>query len=127
MKLPENAIKNKMRQDGIDASLINKFFGGSGGGGGKGPKAPAIGKPAKPKWPENLKRKPEIKPSRKMKNLQWSKVDPFSVEKSIWKECDDSKIKFDKKELEAMFGQKVIAKKAPKAGSGTQYSDCLMY
>ena len=93
-----------------DPSLINKFFGG------KGPKAPGIGKPAKTKWPENLKRKPEIKPSRKMKNLQWSKIDPFSVENSIWTECDDSKINFDEKELEAMFGQKIMNKKA---GSGT--------
>ena len=106
MKLPEAAIRNKMKQDGIDKGLIDRFFGDTGGGGstGVGP-APPKAKP-KPKWPENLKRKPEIKPSRKMKNLQWAKVDPFSVEKSIWKECDDSRIKIDKKELENMFGQK---------------------
>eukprot|EP01084_Bolivina_argentea_P172755 299218_1 len=112
MKLPENSIRNRMRQDGIEKTLIEKFFGG-------GSVASAVSLPKvkpKPKWPENLKRKKEIKPGRKMKNLQWTTVDPFSVEKSIWNEVDDSKIKFDPKDLEGMFGQKIIARKAPKSG-----------
>lgn len=35
MKLPEQSVKNKMKQDKIPQSLIDKMFGESGGGGGK--------------------------------------------------------------------------------------------
>merc|ERR1712228_16873 len=60
------------------------------------------------------------KPSRKMKNFQWNKIDPFSVENSIWKECDDTKIKFDSANFENMFGQKIIAKKASSKSGGSR-------
>ena len=53
-----------------------------------------------------------------MKNFQWNKIDPFSVEKSIWKECDDTKIKFDSNAFENMFGAKIIAKKASSKTAG---------
>ena len=46
-----------------------------------------------------------------MKNLQWTKVDPFRVTTTIWSECDDQNIDFDQNGFEALFGQKVVAKK----------------
>ena len=96
--------------------MADKFFGTSSGSRG-GATAKKKAKP-KPKWPDGLKKKPEIKPGRKMKNFQWSKVSPFDVSKSIWRECDDEKIDFDRKELEELFGQKLVAKKAKSGGGG---------
>merc|ERR1712032_38401 len=122
MKLPEAAIRNKMKQDGIDKSLVAKFFGDNIGL--NTPSAPTLGSAtgpkikAKPKWPDGLKKKPELKPGRKMRNLQWNKIDPFSVKTSIWNEVDDTKIKFDTIDFENMFGQKVVAKKVSKSGGG---------
>merc|ERR1719481_2425128 len=99
MSLPEQAIRNKMKQDGIPQSLTDKFFGTSPSGGGASSSSRSKAK-AKEKWPDGLKKKKEIKPGRKMKNLQWSKVSPFAVASSIWSECNDEKVQFDRLELE---------------------------
>ena len=99
-------------------SLVDKFFGASSGGASTSRASPVKKAKPKPKWPDGLKKKKEVKPGRKMKNFQWSKVSPFDVEKSIWSQCDDEKIKFDRADLEQMFGQKVVAKKAKSGGGG---------
>merc|ERR1712228_194371 len=60
-----------------------------------------------------------IKPNAKMKNLHWTKVNPFDVDKTIWNKIDDESINMNHKQLEQRFCWKEITKK-DKGGNSKQ-------
>jgi len=74
-------------------------------------------KKEKPALPPNLKPKKVIKPNNKMRNLHWTTVNPFDVEKTIWNKIDDGKIAIDVAELETKFCWKQIAEKSNTAAA----------
>lgn len=110
MRMPQQSIINRMIQDKIDRALIGKLFpdamegkvASKGGGGGKGSLLKSL-KKKKPELPPNLKPKKVIKPNAKMKQLHWICVNPFDVKLTIWSTINDSKIKFDARDLESKF------------------------
>lgn len=120
MHIPKQSVINRMRQDQVEPRLIGLLFpdapeGKTGASsGGKPNIADMIRKKKgkeKPKLPENLKPKKVIKPNSKMRNLHWTTVNPFDVDKTIWNGIDDDKIKLDIKDLESKFCWKVIESK----------------
>ncbi|ETO13695.1 hypothetical protein RFI_23673 [Reticulomyxa filosa] len=53
--------------------------------------------------PPNLKPKPNVVPSVKMRQLHWTKVNPKEVKGTIWEEVDDNSTNINIQELETMF------------------------
>lgn len=80
--------------------------------GGKGGPPPPPGMMKKPAGP-NLKPKPTIKPSQKMKQFDWTKINPNKVENTVWLTLDDEKVKLNAKEFEDLFS---AAPPPPKTG-----------
>eukprot|EP01084_Bolivina_argentea_P034137 63181_1 len=110
--LPQQSVINKMRQDGISKQIISAVF----------PTAIESKKfirkiqkrdSEKLKLPPGLKPKKLIKPKNKMRNIHWTTVNPFDVEKTIWNEIDDENIICNVDELEAKFCWKQIQRKQP--------------
>jgi len=54
-----------------------------------------------------------IKPTKKMKQLHWTVVQPLKVGSSVWANVDDEKIKFDVSKFENKFSAKVAASRKP--------------
>ncbi len=104
----KQSIINRMRQDGIPPKLIGLLYPDTlNAKGGKAQKK----KDDIPKLPPNMKEKQIIKPKNKMKNLLWTKVNPFDVSKTIWNGIDDETIQFDANDLESKFCWKIIESK----------------
>lgn len=97
--MAQESICVRMQNDGIDQQTIDRFFGRS---------TSVTPKLREFRLPDGLAPKPKIKPGAKMKQFQWLTLDPFKVQNSIWSECDEEKIDFDRKSLEAIFRQKQI-------------------
>eukprot|EP01084_Bolivina_argentea_P067460 122841_1 len=108
LNMPKQSIINRMRQDGISIKLIGLLYPDE-----LNKKSGKLQnkKDNKPKLPSNLKEKEIIKPKNKMKNLHWTKVNPFDVSKTIWNNIDDESIQFNAKELESKFCWKTIESK----------------
>ena len=111
MNMPKQSIINRMRQDQVSPELVGMLF----------PDAPEAmvtnkakrkqlqkGKASKPELPPNLSPKPVISPKNKMRNLHWTKVNPFDVADTIWSKVDDSAMKLDVEDLESKFCWKQI-------------------
>ena len=65
----------------------------------------------------SLPPKPVIKPSCKLKKLNWGKIPNNKIMDTIWKEAK-TEIEFDAKDLEETFGVKEIVKASPSESSG---------
>lgn len=130
MGIPKQAIMNKMTQGGIDEELQNKLYAddsslvthstsNTNNNNTTMVKKIVKAKTVRPPIPLHLKPKREIKPKRKMRNLQWQKIDPYEYESSIWKSCDDNKVKFNIHQLELFFGSDVKSKKNQNSNNRT--------
>ena len=139
MKIPIHAIKNAMVKAGVKFSEIEPFLGikpsGSNNKGLPGlpaaPRLPGIGGLIKKggllglnALPKGMKRKQEIKPKNKMRNLHWTKVKPKDVKGTIWESIDDEKLDLDFKDFEEIFGakKKKPTKKGGKKGGNNNKS-----
>eukprot|EP00490_Sorites_sp_Unknown_P019033 CAMPEP_0114656524 /NCGR_PEP_ID=MMETSP0191-20121206/12472_1 /TAXON_ID=126664 /ORGANISM="Sorites sp." /LENGTH=180 /DNA_ID=CAMNT_0001873909 /DNA_START=258 /DNA_END=797 /DNA_ORIENTATION=- len=83
LNMPKQSIINRMRQDQMPANLIGYLFPDA----VEGKSATKRGaKKAKPKneLPKYLKPKKKLIPKVKMKNLHWTVINPFNVDKTIW-------------------------------------------
>ena len=89
----------RMQRDGFGQQAIDQFFGST------------TSVRPEPRLPTGLAPKPKVIPGAKMRQFQWTKMNPFNIEKSIWSECDEEKIDFDPKSLEAVFREKQITTK----------------
>eukprot|EP00485_Elphidium_margaritaceum_P001784 CAMPEP_0202694076 /NCGR_PEP_ID=MMETSP1385-20130828/8027_1 /ASSEMBLY_ACC=CAM_ASM_000861 /TAXON_ID=933848 /ORGANISM="Elphidium margaritaceum" /LENGTH=629 /DNA_ID=CAMNT_0049349857 /DNA_START=22 /DNA_END=1911 /DNA_ORIENTATION=+ len=76
MGLPLNSIVNKMRMDGCDEAVIDKFSGASGS---KKVKAAADEKRIMPA---------DCKPAQKMKPFHWAKINAHQIDNTIWSEVE---------------------------------------
>ncbi|ETO35247.1 hypothetical protein RFI_01816 [Reticulomyxa filosa] len=112
INMPQQSIINKMIQDGIDKALIDKMFGG-GKDASKGETKADAKKKEEPQLPPGLKPKKVIQPNVKMRNLHWTPLNPFDVDKTIWKDINDEAVKLDASDLESNFCWKEIERKTP--------------
>jgi hypothetical protein len=79
-----------------------------GAGGGPPPPPPPPGMGA----PKAVPTKPALKPSVKMKGLQWQKINARDIEDTIWKKVNDEKLyrELDREHIEQLFGSTAKAK-----------------
>lgn len=104
--------------------------GGEGGGEGRmprgprGPRAPRgrgdrgargdRGGRGGPRGGEPEPQKAPLKPSVKMKQLNWTKINGRKIDGTIWKAVDDTRVELPKEMLEELFGAAVIEEKVEK-------------
>jgi hypothetical protein len=79
---------------------------GAGGGPPPPPPPPGMG------VPKAVPTKPALKPSVKMKGLQWQKINARDIEDTIWKKVNDEKLyrELDREHIEQLFGSTAKAK-----------------
>jgi len=105
MRVPEASIRNKIRADGFDADLFDKYISG------KTASTPLVTKKVVKKKPTGpIPTKPAIQPLKKMKNLHWSRMilDPKDKTDNIWSKMKSS-LKVNEKQLVSLFGRDVKA------------------
>lgn len=51
----------------------------------------------------SLKPKPVIKPNQKLKQFDWTKINPNKISNTVWVSLDDAKVTVDGDEFESIF------------------------
>lgn len=91
--------------------------GAAGGAAGRPAAAAAPPEPVEPPIKLPYTRK-QVKPAAKMRQMHWARLEDKVIENTIWFKLNDGNIKFNNKEVEAMFCQAApkAASEAPAAG-----------
>ncbi len=63
-----------------------------------------------------MKKKKDWKPKVQMRQVHWSRIKPKDIQKTIWKDIDDERLKMDFGEVETLF--KAPSSKGMKKGGG---------
>ena len=128
-KVPRMAIELKMKQKGLDPSMLDKppdtliTPGESTGGGGGGLPKVKLKKGVKKKAPLKPAVEKKPKPTVMRRKLHWRKVSKFTLEKkeTVWKKV--GKFTFEEKEVEELsrlFVQKIMPKERKSSSNGAK-------